>query len=102
MREMSRILSGRVLIAAALFLFVHAGSAQTVERPAQPLVLAKANSKDAEAGSGPLVPETLRVGHATLSLDGIWSVTPMPLKVEGEAGYRLFSQTNGEQFAAQV
>jgi len=102
MRKMSRILFPRVLIAASLFFLLYSASAETVERPARPLVLAKANSKRVEADSERSVSDTARVCQATLSLDGIWSVTPLPLKVEGEAGYRLFSQTNGEQFAAQV
>jgi len=44
----------------------------------------------------------VRTTHEALSLNGTWSVTPLPLIAEGEAGYKLLSQTNAERFTAQV
>jgi beta-mannosidase len=46
--------------------------------------------------------DSVQVTHETLSLNGTWSVTPLLLATEGEAGYKLLSQTNAERFAAHV
>src|SRR6516225_1916226 len=46
--------------------------------------------------------DSVRATHETISLNGTWSVTPLPLAAEGEVGYKLLSQTNAERFAAHV
>jgi beta-mannosidase len=40
--------------------------------------------------------------HQTLSLDGSWEVTALPLEAAEEAGYRTYSASAGERLAAQV
>ena len=40
--------------------------------------------------------------HQTLSLDGNWEVTALPLDAAGEAGYRAYLKGAGERLTAQV
>lgn len=40
--------------------------------------------------------------HETLSLDGVWNVVAMPLKVEGAAGYKAFKQGIHKKLTARV
>jgi hypothetical protein len=46
--------------------------------------------------------QAIKEAHPTVNLNGTWPVTALPLDVEGEAGYRTFTHTNGERLAAQV
>ena len=43
-----------------------------------------------------------KVARATLSLNGAWTITALPLEAEGEGGYKMFTETNAERLAAQV
>src|SRR5580692_4561422 len=51
----------------------------------------------AAQGSG-----AIKEAHQSLSLNGAWTVTAMPLETEGETGYKNFSETNAERLPAQV
>jgi beta-mannosidase len=44
----------------------------------------------------------IREAHQTVNLNGTWSVTALPLDVEGEAGYVTYTRGPGERLAAQV
>src|SRR3974390_1041434 len=59
-------------------------------------------AKASEADSRPARPRDGKVVYQTLSLNGVWSVTPMPLPAAGEDGYRALIKTNSESFRAQV
>jgi beta-mannosidase len=45
---------------------------------------------------------TVKVAHQTLSLDGAWTITSMPLEAGGDTGYKMFTQTNAQRWPAQV
>jgi beta-mannosidase len=66
-----------------------------------PILIAVFGAVSARAGE----PASQAIGHdahPTLSLNGEWTVTPMPLGDEGETGYKKFLQTKGERFTARV
>jgi beta-mannosidase len=52
---------------------------------------------DATSDNGPIAE-----AHATLNLNGMWSVTALPLEAEGPQGYETFVHSSAEQLAAQV
>ena len=56
------------------------------------------------AQPGDAAPETTEIkpAHQTLSLNGNWTLTALPLEAEGESGYKMFTKTNAERLPAQV
>ena len=50
----------------------------------------------------PSAQEPVPEAHQTLSLDGNWEVTALPLGAAGEVGYRTYLKAAGERLAAQV
>ena len=62
-----------------------------------PALPSPARSDEAAPGG-----EAVKVAHQTISLNGAWTITALPLAAEGESGYKLFTQTNAERLPAQV
>src|ERR1700678_58856 len=68
-----------------------------------------ADDRDAKAGSSANPPRlsaatpgdpSITVKHESLNLNGVWSVTALPLDAAGEPGYRLLAGATGEAIAA--
>src|SRR5580693_7322832 len=66
------------------------------------LCLALASSSSGKTGDATQDGGAIKESHQTLSLNGAWTVTAMPLEAEGESGYATFTQTNAERLPAQV
>jgi beta-mannosidase len=66
------------------------------------IFLTLARNSPAQVGKAASDSHTTKEAHQTLSLDGAWTITPMPLEAEGETGYKLFTETNAERLPAQV
>ena len=62
------------------------------------------SSRSNPAADSALTPDNpaIKEVYKALDLNGTWSVTALPLEVEGESGYRTFKDSSGERLAAQV
>jgi beta-mannosidase len=66
------------------------------------LCLALASSSSGKTGDATQDGGAIKEAHQTLSLNGTWTVTAMPLEAEGESGYKMFTEANAERLPAQV
>src|SRR5271154_5774168 len=66
------------------------------------IFLALAPNSSAGKGDGTPKSNAIIEAHQTLSLNGAWTVTALPLEAEGESGYKMFTETNAERLPAQV
>jgi hypothetical protein len=90
-------------VSAGAMTAVHAlASEDQATRPGElPCTYAAAKDSGWRQVSSELTSEFKQL-HQTVDLNGIWSVTPLPLQVQDEAGYVIFSRTHEGGWAAQV
>lgn len=98
------VYSDALLLAAILFSSVDAFAGAQSARPTSEFLLAQAETSPSTAGreADKSINHTINEAYQTYSLNGNWTVTPLPLAAEGESGYEWLTHTNAEQFAAQV